>query len=145
MSRQKFIDFKAGQLADVCRERGIPLTVQRRAIMETLAGRSDHPSAEQVHDAVKMRLPGMSLTTVYRVLEAFVQIGLVRKIDDPGAKGRFDADASRHHHARCVSCGRIVDIGDDALPPIDLPMAQVEEFTLVDYTINYLGYCRRCR
>jgi len=145
MPRLKFIADKTSQLAEVCRERGIPLTVQRRTIMEVLAGRDDHPFAEQVHAAVKERIPGVSLTTVYRVLEAFVQLGLAKKIDDPGAKGRFDADASRHHHARCVSCGRIVDIGPDALPRIDLPMAQVEDFHLFDYSINYLGFCRRCR
>jgi Fur family peroxide stress response transcriptional regulator len=145
MVRRQFIANKVVQLAAVCRERGVPLTVQRRTIMEVLAGRDDHPSVEQVHDAVKERIPGVSLTTVYRVLEAFVQFGLVRKIDDPGAKGRFDADVSRHHHARCVSCGRIADIGDNALPRFDLPPAQVEDFTLFDYTINYLGLCGRCR
>jgi Fur family peroxide stress response transcriptional regulator len=144
MPRQKFIVDKTGQLADVCRERGIPLTVQRRTVMEMLAGRDDHPSAEQVHAAVRERIPGISLTTVYRVLETFVQLGLARRVDAPGAKSRFDADASRHHHARCVSCGRIVDIGPAALPRIDLPMAQVDGFHLFDYTINYLGYCRRC-
>jgi len=145
MARRQFIAHKAAQLAAVCRERGIPLTVQRRTVMEVLAGRADHPSVEQVHDAVKERIPGVSLTTVYRVLEVFVQFGLVQKIDDPGAKGRFDADVSRHPHARCVSCGRIVDVEAAELPGIDLPMAQVEDFTLFDYTINYLGHCRRCR
>ena len=56
----------------LCRERGLSLTVQRRAVLEAVLDRGDHPTADQVYDEVKERLPGLSRTTVYRVLETLV-------------------------------------------------------------------------
>jgi Fur family peroxide stress response transcriptional regulator len=43
---------KMAQLETACREHGLPLTVQRRTILEVLAERTDHPTADQVWEAV---------------------------------------------------------------------------------------------
>jgi Fe2+ or Zn2+ uptake regulation protein len=50
----------ADVLAVACRTSGLPVTVQRRAIFELLAGRTDHPTADQVWEAARQRLPGVS-------------------------------------------------------------------------------------
>ena len=64
----------------LCRERGLAMTVQRRAILKELVSRRDHPSADQIFETVGERIPGLSRTTVYRVLEAFVRAGAARKV-----------------------------------------------------------------
>ena len=50
----------------LCRDRGVPLTRQRRATYEALCTRSDHPTADQVYEAVRGRFAGISRMTVYR-------------------------------------------------------------------------------
>jgi Fur family transcriptional regulator, peroxide stress response regulator len=140
-----FISKKLSHLETSCREHGMPLTVQRRVIMETLAGRQDHPTADQVYDAVGERLPGISRTTVYRVLEAFVALGVSRKINNPEAKAHFDADTSRHHHVRCSGCGAVSDVHDERLNTLQLPPETASGFQLVDYSINFIGTCSTCR
>jgi len=62
------------------RERGLALTVQRRVILAELLARRDHPTADQVFAAVVGRVPGLSRTTVYRVLETLVGLGMARKV-----------------------------------------------------------------
>jgi Fur family transcriptional regulator, peroxide stress response regulator len=144
-SQSSFIVDKLSELEQCCRENGMPLTVQRRVIMENLAGRKDHPTADQIYDAVAERLPGISRTTVYRVLEAFVGLGVSQKINNPEAKAHFDADTSRHHHVRCTGCGAVADVHDEALNNLRLPTETASGFELLDYSISFLGTCAGCR
>lgn len=128
-----------------CRRRGLALTVQRRAVYAELADRKDHPTADQVHDALRERLPGMSRATVYRVLETLVEQGFARKVHHPGAVARFDPMTTRHHHLVCDRCGRLVDLEDGAVSAVRLPEAGRRGFEIRDYSISFTGLCRDCR
>jgi Fur family peroxide stress response transcriptional regulator len=136
---------KEKELEHICREHGLSLTIQRRAILENLAGRTDHPTADQIYDTMKDQLKGISRTTVYRVLETLVSVGLARKISNLESKARFDADTSRHHHLTCIDCGSIIDIHDQELNSLELPERFVSDFEFIDYSISFTGRCSRCR
>jgi Fur family transcriptional regulator, peroxide stress response regulator len=127
-----------------CRRRGLAVTVQRRTVFEALSVRRDHPTADQVYDAVRERLPGLSRTTVYRVLETLVGAGFARKVQHAGGASRFDPITERHHHLVCEACGRLVDIGDDAVPALRLPKARGTGFRVTDYSVSFLGLCGAC-
>jgi len=71
----------------ICRERSLPLTVQRRAVLEIMLDRQDHPTADQVYAEIQAKLPGMSRTSVYRILEMLVATGMVTKVCHPGSAG----------------------------------------------------------
>ncbi len=45
------------RLEDICRERGVPVTNQRRIVLEVLLQRIDHPTADQVYEAVHPHIP----------------------------------------------------------------------------------------
>ncbi len=143
--KQQFSDKKEKELEFMCREHGLSLTIQRRAILENLADRNDHPTADQIYESVKDQIKGVSRTTVYRVLETLVDIGAARKISNPESKARFDADTSRHHHLTCIDCGVVIDIHDRELNDIPLPECFKSELEFVDYSINFAGRCTRCR
>jgi len=128
----------------LCREHGLAMTVQRRAILEELVERSDHPSADQIFDAVGERLAGLSRTTVYRVLEALVRVGAARKVPHPDAVARFDPIFERHHHLLCDGCGRIFDLDDSEVRGFALPRS-LGSFAVRDYSINFTGVCAGCR
>jgi Fur family peroxide stress response transcriptional regulator len=128
----------------LCREHGLAMTVQRRAILEELVSRRDHPSADQIFDAVGERLPGLSRTTVYRVLEAFVRAGAARKVPHPDAVARFDPIFERHHHLLCDRCGRLFDLDDSEVRGFALPRS-LGGFVVRDYSIHVTGVCAGCR
>ena len=127
-----------------CRKRGLAVTVQRRTVFEALSARRDHPTADQVYDAVKGRIPGLSRTTVYRVLEALVDAGFARKVHHAGGVARFDPTTHRHHHLVCEACGRLVDLDDAAVPTLRLPEARGSGFRIKDYSVSFLGLCGAC-
>lgn len=132
-------------MAARCRERGWPVTAQRRAVLRALAGRRDHPTAEQVHAAAAGRQPGMTRATVYRVLEALETLGVVRKVAHAGAAARYEVDTGPHHHLVCVSCGKIADLRDPGLERLELPPSRASGFVVDDYTIQFRGRCGACR
>lgn len=144
-NQNEFVSMKVKLMEERCRKNGLSLTVQRRAILENLSSRNDHPTADQIYAAIQDRLAGVSRTTVYRVLETFVQLGVAQKISNPEAKARFDADTSRHHHAACIQCEKVVDIDSSVLPDIDLSQADLHGFEVFDCSVVAVGLCQDCR
>ena len=137
----------AGLLASFegeCRRRGFAVTVQRRTVFEELAGRRDHPSADMVYESVHRRLPSLSRTTVYRVLETLVETGFARKVHHPDAVVRFDPSTGRHHHLVCEGCGELVDLDDSVVPPVPIPNAKGTGFRIRDYSVSFNGLCSSC-
>ena len=118
------------------------MTEQRRVILEELSRERTHPTADELFQMVRRRMPRISLGTVYRNLERLAAEGVIRKIDYPGSRMRFDAERGGHHHIRCVICGRIDDIeeaegstgGDDRL-------LAGTGYKYIERRIEYLGVC----
>jgi Fur family peroxide stress response transcriptional regulator len=133
------------KLERVCRERGVPLTTQRRAVLELLLNRSDHPTADQLHEALKARYPRISRRTVYRVLDALADLGLIRRVHHPGAAARFDAKTYRHHHLVCIRCNKIIDWESVELDGITLPEGKPHGFDVCDFSVQLMGVCPACR
>lgn len=141
----RFKEVKQGELHALCRAKGLPVTVQRTVIMDALAARKDHPTADQIYEDVRPQLAGVSRTTVYRVLEAFVAHGLAQKVGSNAARARFDANALRHHHLECVRCGAISDLPHRPFYDMPLPATPEDFAEVIDYAIQFKGICGRCR
>ncbi len=131
-------------LAARFKERGLPLTQQRRAIYEFLRSSREHPSAEDIYLKLKPRQHGLSLATVYKTLHTLEHLGLARAVDTPHSQTRFDALTGTHHHAICTACGRIEDLFDPRLDALKLP-ASAGGFEPLDHSVHFRGLCAACR
>jgi Fur family transcriptional regulator, peroxide stress response regulator len=144
-SQADLIAQRIAAFAEVCRRHGVPLTVQRRAVLEAVLERSDHPTADQVFDVVRARLPGISRTTVYRVLDTLVGLGMIGRAHHQGSVARFDAKTHRHHHLVCEACRRVVDYEAPGLDALPLPEPAATGFEIRDYSVQFTGLCAACR
>jgi len=134
------------QLETACRAHGLAVTVQRRRIFEALSGRTDHPTPDQVYAAVNDTLPGVSRTTVYRVLDTLVRAGVLAKACSPSAASRVDPRTSPHHHLVCRRCDRLFDVDEEAVEHrIRPPDVRRRGFTIQGYSIYFTGLCAACR
>ena len=136
---------KLQQLEEILRSHGLPLTVQRRVVLEAVLGRRDHPTAEAVFEEVKGTDPEIGRATVYRTLETLFRLGVLRKVCHPGSSVRYDPDTERHDHLVCIQCEKMVDFKDAAHDNISLPDARRQGFHISDYSIQFRGLCEDCR
>jgi Fur family ferric uptake transcriptional regulator len=120
------------------------MTRQRQIILEELRKVDTHPSADEVYETVRKRLPRISLGTVYRNLEILSELGEIQKLELGGDLKRFDRNSNKHYHIRCMNCGRV----DDA--PI-APLNQVEDelygatvYTIIGHRLEFEGLCPQC-
>ena len=119
------------------------MTRQRQIILEELRKVDSHPSADEVYEMVRKRLPRISLGTVYRNLEILSELGEIQKLELGGDLKRFDRKPNKHYHIRCLNCGRV----DDA--PI-APLNQVEDelygatvYTIIGHRLEFEGHLIR--
>ncbi|MFL5309760.1 MAG: Fur family transcriptional regulator [Myxococcales bacterium] len=151
MSRGKTAPDLAAQVAafaEHCRMNGLSVTRQRLAIFQALAGSRAHPSAEDIHKAVRRRLPHLSLATVYKNLEALRDIGAVSDVNALHEHGRYEAAlpgtgaGTPHHHLVCVDCRKVVDLHDSRLD--DLRVADAKGFEVRALKVQVEGVCPDC-
>lgn len=133
------------RLKEAAKGAGIKLTHQRLEIFKELAAREDHPDAETLFRAVQVRVPTVSLDTVYRTLWMLHDLGLVKTLGPQRDAIRFDANLDRHHHFVCMHCGLVRDFQSSVLNSLQVPEA-VEDFgTVVDAQVEVRGICAKCR
>ena len=128
------------------RSYGIRITRQRQVILEELGALHTHPTADELYARVRKRLPKISLGTVYRNLDLLTRHGLIRKLDVCGSQMRFDGDLEKHHHIRCIRCGRIDDLPEGSgITECDQDMIHATGYEVIERRIEFLGICPACK
>ncbi|MBN2184699.1 MAG: transcriptional repressor [Candidatus Krumholzibacteriota bacterium] len=122
------------------------MTKQRKMILDELRQVTVHPTADQVYESVRKKMPGISLGTVYRNLDLLCRTGMARRIEKSGSPMRYDGDLSLHNHICCTKCGRVDDIR-----AIDLETGLEEKeimktgYRLIKIKIELAGLCPECQ
>ncbi len=121
------------------------MTAQRQVILEELRRVKTHPSADELYEMVRRRLPRISLGTVYRNLELLAEQGSIARLDAAGGARRFDGDVSEHCHVRCLGCGAVADAGPS--PPLgsERPAQAPPGYQITGRRLEFIGYCPVCR
>jgi Fe2+ or Zn2+ uptake regulation protein len=120
------------------------MTRQRRVILEELRKVNTHPSADEIYEIVRKRLPRISLGTVYRNLEILSDSGDIQKLETGCSLKRFDGNLSEHCHIRCVRCDRIADAPMLPELKIDLERLDSTDFEIFGHRLEFLGLCPQC-
>jgi len=119
------------------------LTPQRMAIYDAVVGRTTHPSVAAVYEEVRRRFPGVSPATVYAALDLFARLGLVQEVSGPIR--RYDGRAGTHVNLVCSRCGRVIDVADSELEPLQRRAAARARFHVSAVRFELHGLCPRCR
>lgn len=118
---------------------------KRDAILRAIQGTKSHPSARQIHESLKAAVPGLSLGTVYRNIDIFLQEGAVVSVGVVDGEERFDGRVDSHPHFICERCGAVRDLGEaiqseiNTKLSIDIPGCTVDRQKVVFY-----GVCTDC-
>ena len=122
----------------------IKYSSQREAIVQQHTGRTDHPSAETVYQALRQTHPNISLGTVYRNLGVLEENGQLMRIPMDNGSDRFDPNVVPHYHFLCRKCGCLQDVPMTALDSLN-QLAQAHIDGIVEsHALLFKGVCKRC-
>lgn len=120
------------------------LTKQREVVLQVIREADEHLTANEVFDKSKQLLPGISFATVYNSLRFLKEAGHIAEISFGNGASRFDSMTSRHDHAICTKCGKLVDM------EIELPVeivnfaSEFSKFKLESIELTLRGLCPEC-
>lgn len=120
------------------------LTRQRKVILEELRKMDAHPSADEIYDRVRKRLPRISLGTVYRNLEILSEQGEIQKLEFGGNLKRFDCNPDTHYHIRCSCCDRVDNVPFIPFTDIENKLEGSTRYKIIGHRLEFIGLCPEC-
>jgi Fe2+ or Zn2+ uptake regulation protein len=126
------------------KENKMRMTRQRKIILEEVRRVNTHPSADEIYEMVRLRLPRISLGTVYRNLEILSELGEIQKLQLSGSLKRFDWNTNKHYHIRCVQCNRVDDAPIAPLNQIEDELYESTVFEIIGHNLEFVGLCPEC-
>ena len=121
------------------------MTRQRTVILEELRKVDTHPSADEIYEMVRRRLPRISLGTIYRNLEILSGTGEIQRLETGSQLKRFDGRADDHYHIRCLRCDRLVDIFVNLGLELDGRIKESTDFAVLGHKLEFVGICPKCQ
>lgn len=117
---------------------------QRERILEYLCHTQEHPTAEQIYQELRPKIPGLSLGTVYRNLKLLEELGKIRRVPALQGVERYDALCCDHVHFLCSRCGKLRDVPGIGMEAIcsALSLEAGSQIEKLDLTIT--GICPDC-
>ena len=141
-----------GEVKKLLKEKGLKVTAQRLAVLETVASRpEEHLTAEEIFTLVKVSCPDIGLATVYRTIQLLNELGLIDRISFDDGAVRYEIGSApdreqkhRHHHLICRRCGRGFSFQEDLLEELEAKITATTGFAVVNHEVKLYGYCKEC-
>jgi len=128
------------RLEQVCHEKGLKMTEQRRVISRVLSESSDHPDVEQVYRRAVEIDPHISIATVYRTMRLFEEANVIEKLDFGDGRARFEENRdSHHHHLIDLHTGEVVEFQSPELEILKEKIAREMGYELIGHRLELYG------
>jgi Fur family ferric uptake transcriptional regulator len=128
------------RIEELCIERGLKMTGQRRLIARVLSEAEDHPDVEDVYRRALALDSKVSIATVYRTVRLLEEKGILERRDFGGGRARYDpADRGHHHHLIDVDSGKVIEFADEAFEALARSIAERLGFKLVGQRLELFG------
>ncbi|MBS0219689.1 MAG: transcriptional repressor [Proteobacteria bacterium] len=119
-----------------CRENGLKFTPARRVVLEVIEQATDHPDAFEIYRRVG-RQHRLTLSTIYRTLNTFAEVGVVVRHDFGDGRGRYEGVRhERHDHLVDVESGKILEFDEAAIGSLVKAVAARLGYRLLDYRLE---------
>lgn len=118
---------------------GHKVTPQRLAVLGAIIAEQ-----HQRLEGIMARCPEVGMVTVYRTLDLFGELGLVRRLD-LGDGARYELADDHHHHLICEECGTVAEFEQCPLDLRLLPLQLGSGFEVRAHSVEVYGRCSQCR
>lgn len=138
--KQGFRMDKIQDIEQLCVDKGMRMTDQRRVIAQVLTSADDHPDVEEVYARSTKVDPKISIATVYRTVRLFEEAGILERHDFRDGRSRYEPVSDDHHdHLINLETGEVVEFHNDEIELLQQKIAEKLGFKLVDHRMELYG------
>ncbi len=126
----------------ILKDRGLKVTPQRIAVLDAMRNLRNHPTADCIIDFVRSNHPNIAAGTVYKTLDTFVELGIIKKVKTERDVMRYDAITEKHHHLYCIESDKIEDFIDEELDKVlenFFALKKIPNFSIDDIKLQITG------
>ncbi|GJL91167.1 MAG: transcriptional repressor [Hyphococcus sp.] len=128
------------RLEQICVEKGMRMTEQRRVIARVLSGAEDHPDVEEIHRRATEIDANISIATVYRTMRLFEEAGVVERHDFQDGRARYEEATEAHHdHLIDLRSGEVIEFVNEEIEALQKRIAEKYGYKLVDHRLELYG------
>ena len=127
-------------IEQLCADKGLRITEQRKTIARVLGEAEDHPDVETLHARAAAVDPKISIATVYRTVRLFEEAGILERHEFGDGRSRYEAASEEHHdHLIDVESGAVIEFVDEELEMLQRRIAEKLGYRLVDHRMELYG------
>jgi Fur family ferric uptake transcriptional regulator len=128
------------------RDRGGRITPQREVVLAALHRMPEHVTAEGILEEISEEHPNINLTTIYRTLELFEELGIVYHAHMGHGPGSYHLSSrGTHNHLVCRRCGAEIDADIRSLARVEDEVLALHGFEADFSHFAVTGLCGECR
>lgn len=127
-------------IEQLCIDKGMKMTEQRRIIARVLSEATDHPDVEEVYDRASAFDKKISIATVYRTLRLFDEAGIVERHDFGNGRSRYEEITDEHHdHLINLKTDDVIEFTSPEIEALQMEIARKHGLRLVDHRLELYG------
>jgi len=128
------------RIEQLCVEKGLKMTGQRRVIAQVIAESDDHPDVELLHQRASALDDRISIATVYRTVRLFEESGILTRHDFGDGRSRYEEVADDHHdHLIDIDSGEVIEFQNEEIEKLQHAVAKQLGYRLVDHRLELYG------
>ena len=128
------------RIENLCTEKGMRMTDQRRVVARVLSTSQDHPDVEELYRRAHAMDPHISIATVYRTVRLFEEAGIIERHDFRDGRSRYEETPDHHHdHLIDMRSGRVIEFVDPEIEALQESIARKLGYRLVDHRLELYG------
>jgi Fur family ferric uptake transcriptional regulator len=125
------------KLEELCADKGLKMTGQRKVIAQTISEAHDHPDVEEIYLRASKKDSKISIATVYRTVRMFEEAGIIEKHDFGDGRARYEESSEEHHdHLIDIRSGRVIEFQNREIERIQEIVAKELGYKLVDHRLE---------
>ena len=125
------------RIEQLCQDKNLRMTDQRRVIARVLSSADDHPDVEDVHRRAIEMDAEISIATVYRTLRLLEEAGILERHDFGDGRSRYEETGDDHHdHLIDVRTGKVIEFHNDKIEALQEKIARQHGMRLVGHKME---------
>lgn len=125
------------------KQANLQITQPRIAALQLFEGHNTPLDSDHIINHLEKEF-GIDRATVFRILNVFVEKGLIRRLEFGEGKARYELAKEDHHHLICDNCGKVIDFPDTMIPPIEEQLSKKYKFHIQRHSLEFFGLCEDC-